>query len=116
MSLRTKLLASLGLFGILSFSVAWGQTSDAPKRNCTPPQPIHREDPPAPRHSGTTGADLSVSIDENGLVTDASIVKSSGDDRFDSGALKAIKKWKFKPSLCNGKPSAVQIKVEMRTH
>jgi TonB family protein len=107
----------LSLFGIFVFNLSWAQTSDAPKRKCSPPQPIHTEDPPLPRHLKTKGeASLNVSIDENGRVTDATMVNSSGDGRFDTNALKTIKKWTFKPSLCDGKPSPVNFVVQMRTH
>jgi len=111
---RLALFVALGLFGILTCGVMGGQTPDAPKRNCTPPRATHLEDPPHPRRFGTTLPTLNVSIDENGRVTDASILTSSGDDKFDEGALKAVKKWKFKPSLCDGKPTPVHFKVEMQ--
>jgi len=114
MNFRFTLLAVLSLFGILTLRVVHAQSSDAVKRNCTPPSPIHQVDPPLPGHFGATAPTLSVSIDEKGRVTAANVLKSSGDDKFDNGALKAVKRWKFKPALCDGKPSPVHISVEIR--
>src|SRR5208337_2755458 len=114
MTYRLALFVALSLFGILTCGMMEAQAPDAPKRNCTPPRVTHHEDPPPFRRLGTTaGPILSVSIDENGRVTDASILNSSGDDKFDDGALKAVKKWKFKPALCNGKPYPFHFTLEI---
>jgi TonB family protein len=110
---RLALFIALSFFA-LAFRTMEAQAPDAPKRNCTPPRVTHQEDPPLSHRFGTTAvATLSVTVDENGRVTDASILTSSGDDKFDDGTLKTIRKWKFKPCLCNGKPTPIRFKVEM---
>ncbi len=43
-------------------------------------------------------------ITEKGTVKDPIIIKSDPPKIFDKSALKAIKKWKFKPKVVNGKP------------
>ena len=43
-----------------------------------------------------------VSVDAEGDVQDVKFIKKS--KAFDSPALEAIKKWKFKPALLDGKP------------
>lgn len=105
---------TVALSAMLPLTVVNAQTTDSPKARCSPPRVIHREDPKLPSHFKSTSiATLNVVIDEKGDVSDATILKSSGDDEFDRNAVKAMKKWKFKPSLCDGKPTAVDISVEM---
>ncbi|KIM11915.1 MAG: hypothetical protein KU37_03425 [Sulfuricurvum sp. PC08-66] len=41
-------------------------------------------------------------IDPKGSVTSASVVASQPEGLFDDAALRAIKRWKFKPKLVNG--------------
>ncbi|MFK8067055.1 MAG: TonB family protein [Gammaproteobacteria bacterium] len=43
-------------------------------------------------------------ITEKGIVKDPIIIKSDPPKIFDKSALKAIKKWKFKPKVYKGKP------------
>jgi protein TonB len=51
---------------------------------------------------------LSIKVDENGTVTEASVLTSSGHDVLDSAAIAWVKAhWKYKPALRNGIPIAV---------
>jgi protein TonB len=45
---------------------------------------------------------IEFTIDTSGDVTDTTIVASQPTEVFDSEALKAIKKWKFKEKIVNG--------------
>jgi TonB family protein len=112
---RIILFAILTLFGASASSLADAQTPDSPKRKCKPPVVLHQEDPPLSRRLGDKAVvSLNISLDETGSIIDASILKPSGDDKFDEGAVQTIKqKWKFKPSLCDGKPSPTHFVVEM---
>jgi len=51
-------------------------------------------------------------ITENGTVRDAEVVESQPSDIFDRAALRAIRKWKFKPKVIDGEAfeqRAIQI-------
>jgi protein TonB len=71
---------------------------------------IHREQPRYPgaakaaRLSGTVF--IKVVIDEMGKVTDATIV--CGADLLAVEAREAARKWRFKPTMVEGKPAKVQ--------
>lgn len=81
-----------------------------------PPHPIYTPDPeydPGPRRAhvqGTVG--LSITVGANGLVRDAKVQKSL-DPKLDRKAIEAVQKWKFDPALEDGKPIAVEIKVDV---
>jgi protein TonB len=46
---------------------------------------------------------LEVTVDENGAVTDVSVVNSV-DAALDAAAIAAVKQWRFKPAMACGKP------------
>jgi TonB family protein len=52
---------------------------------------------------------LAVSIDAEGEIQDVKVTK--GSEAFNSSALKAIKEWKFKPAMLEGKPVASVVPV-----
>ena len=56
---------------------------------------------------------LSAIVELNGKTSNIRVVKSLsvGQDRL---AIEAVKKWKFKPALKDGKPVAVRISLEVR--
>jgi len=56
---------------------------------------------------------LSVIVETNGKTSNIHVLKplSVGQDRL---ATEAVKKWKFKPGMKDGKPVAVKIAVEVR--
>jgi protein TonB len=51
-------------------------------------------------------------VGTDGLAHDISVVRSVGYG-LDEEAIKALKKWKFKPGRGSGKPAPVQISVEV---
>jgi periplasmic protein TonB len=59
---------------------------------------------------GTFGLDTVVLAD--GTVGEVTVAQSL-DDGLDEQAVKAMKQWKFKPGLKDGKPVAVLVAVEM---
>lgn len=54
---------------------------------------------------------LVVDVTANGNVSNAAIEKSRPAGVFDAAALEAVKHWKFKPVLENGKPVASRVRV-----
>lgn len=54
---------------------------------------------------------LVVDINAQGVVTDAKVVRSSGDARLDQAALSVVPKWTFNPAMENGKPVVGQVRV-----
>lgn len=47
---------------------------------------------------------LQVELSETGQVADAQVQNSSGFDRLDNAALKAVRKWRCTPAMRNGQP------------
>ena len=61
---------------------------------------------------GVTGmVVMIVDVAIDGSVAAARIDRSAGDPRLDASALEAVKTWKFKPAMKNGKPVASQVRV-----
>ena len=55
---------------------------------------------------------IEATIDENGKVADARVVKSV--PLLDQAALDAVKQWEYRPSLLNGVPTAVVMTVTVK--
>jgi protein TonB len=55
---------------------------------------------------------IEATIDENGKVADARVVKSV--PLLDQAALDAVKQWEYRPSLLNGVPTAVVTTVTIK--
>lgn len=78
----------------------------------TRPEPIHT---PWPQFGGRPQPDTAViggTIDEDGCLRDAQIVKG-GQEKLDKAALKAVRQWVFKPYLMEGKPVRVEYFVSI---
>lgn len=111
-----------------STSVGTGATPSAPFRVCTdknpppcatPPRVIKSPDPKYSKEArkkkieGITVLWLIVGAD--GLPRDIRVVRSVGYG-LDEEAIKAAKKWRFKPSTMDGKPVPVQINIDVAFH
>lgn len=74
--------------------------------------------PPYPLISKRNGEEgvvlLRVSISGTGLVTGVNLKKSSGFERLDESATRAVKKWHFKPALFGGIPVGDTVDVPIR--
>jgi len=85
----------------------------------TPPHLIVAPDPNYPdaaRRAKVQGVVLvGCTIGVDGTVTSASILQSLRKD-LDASALEAIRLWKFEPAIKDGKPVAVQVRVEVAFH
>jgi len=76
------------------------------------PPPVY---PSIARRRGYEGTVLlSVEVLANGAVGDLSVKKSSGHSILDRAALKAVKKWKFKPASQSGIPFIMWVDVPVR--
>lgn len=56
---------------------------------------------------------LGVTLDVTGRVEALSIVQSSGFDRLDQAALRAVRRWRWQPMLRDGQPVKVKGEVEI---
>lgn len=81
------------------------------------PRPVRT---PAPEYPNSLRNDkieglvvVEIAIDENGRVTDAKVVKSN-QSRLEPYAVKAVKKWVFKPATKNEVPVPSQISIPIQ--
>jgi protein TonB len=73
------------------------------------PHPLY---PPLARSRGHEGRVLiRVSVLGDGRVGSATVAKSSGHGSLDRAALKAVRRWRFKPALRAGRPVAATLTV-----
>jgi TonB family protein len=80
----------------------------------TPPMPI--ESPAATAPAGaTSGAivGLLVTVGTDGSVQEA-IVDVSGGASFDTAAVEAVRRWRFRPALRDGVPFAARVRIPFR--
>jgi protein TonB len=56
--------------------------------------------------------DIELLVQADGKVSDLKVVRSI-DEAFDQAALKAVRKWRFKPATCDGVPMTTHIYVSV---
>jgi protein TonB len=111
-------------FVLLATCLATGQ-KDASKPNypiyqvggdVKAPRPISTPIP-APPDSVDQGlkVHLSFVVAPDGSVADVRLLKRARAD-FDDFALSVVAKWKFEPATKNGRPVAVRLETDMRSH
>jgi protein TonB len=54
---------------------------------------------------------LKITVDQEGNVTDASVIK--GHPLLDDAAINAVRQWKYSPTFLNGKPISVMAEVSV---
>jgi TonB family protein len=106
--------------GLLMASIshtAGAQATNAVDKKCSPPQATYSPAVPPSHYPSTTSAlaIMYVEIDDKGKVQDVKVARSSGSSDFDHDALSTVRRWRFKPAMCDGKPIAVNINVEMNS-
>ena len=92
----------------------WGQESPGGNNGITPvvmTQPIYPVD--AARRGLEGMVLVEFTITRLGLVKDARVISSNPRGVFDDAALKAIARWKFKPSLINGVAAERRVTQEL---
>ena len=71
--------------------------------------------PRASRRAGEAGTVvLRINIAASGAVTAAAVVVSSGFERLDAAAQKAVQQWRFTPGTVDGVPTAMPLQVPIR--
>lgn len=82
----------------------------------SPPQAIFMPDPDYPpsfRKRKIQGiCILAVTVDNQGTVQEVRVTRSL-DKRLDQNAIDAIKRWKFKSAMRDGKPVSVRTSIEV---
>ena len=82
----------------------------------TPPKPISTPLPPTPDSvNRQIKVRVSFVVAPDGSVADIRLLNRSKTD-FDGYAVAAIRNWKFEPAKKDGKPVAVRLETEVRTH
>ncbi len=108
------LISKLALLGLCLAAIAPLAFAAAGRE---PPVPVRTVAPEYPRElkeSGVSGiVTVKVTIDEQGNVSEADVVKSSNES-FDKFATAALKKWKFKPGKQDGAPVAMQVTIPVK--
>lgn len=111
-----KLLCALAAF-VLACSLRAQDADGVYTKVDENPSPTKTAKPAYPaelRRDGVEGlVAVSVVIDENGDVISSKVAKSS-NKAFDSFALDAINKWKFKPAKKDGKAVKVKVTIPFR--
>src|SRR5688572_2151999 len=107
--------ATLGVSGFAAAQPAAGDDAPANAPALVAPKLVENAEPVYPesqRASGETAkVVLSLTLDDQGAVTDASVLESAGED-FDASALEAAKRLKFEPATKAGK--AVPARIAFR--
>ena len=58
--------------------------------------------------------DLHFTTNETGEVVDVTVAKADPVEVFDEAAIRALKKWKFKPLIIDGEPTSQRLALRMR--
>jgi TonB family protein len=112
------------LFILLATCFASGQTQ-APNasypiyevgRDVTAPRPISTPIPAPPASvDKTLKVRISFVVIPDGSVASVRLLKDSTPE-FDDFAVAVVSKWRFEPATKGGKPVAVRLETEMRSH
>jgi TonB family protein len=79
----------------------------------TPPKAVSSPDPSLPWRAGSdSSVMLELIVDAKGSPQDLKVARSGGKS-FDENALRAVRAWRFKPAVCDGRPIATTIQVEV---
>lgn len=78
--------------------------SGPPEGDATPIVRVEPKYPVTAARDGVTGwVSLSFSVDELGRVTNVNVIEAQPKRYFEREAIKALKKWRYKPRIENGK-------------
>jgi protein TonB len=96
-----------------------------PKRSVRKAAPVRRSPqvarqvppvyPAAARRAGVEGSVLlQVAVESNGRAGNIFLVSSSGSGLLDAAAMRAVRKWSFRPATLDGQPTSGQVRVPVR--
>jgi protein TonB len=117
MKLLQRLFFVVLMFGAVSFpsrsladDTVYTKVDENPVPVKTPPPKY----PDSLKREGVSGVvAVQIIIDETGVVSSSSILKSSHPD-FEKPALDAVRNWKFKPAKKDGAAVKVKVTVPLR--
>ncbi|MDR7098497.1 protein TonB [Lysobacter niabensis] len=79
------------------------------------PQPISTPSPKYPAQALRNGergtVTVSVEIGADGVPTDVGVARSSGSRQLDRAAVDAVRRWRFRPAMVDGRPTAGRVQV-----
>lgn len=82
-----------------------------------PPVPVRTTSPRVPEEFTRAGkpglVTVNFSVDEQGSVQDAKVVKTTAEI-LDAPAVEAVMKWKFKPAKKDGQPFAMRVSIPIK--
>lgn len=87
------------------------QSSDLGTRMLSANPPRYPTESRRQREQGTVV--LALTLDVDGRVANISVARSSGHSRLDDAALRAVRKWRWAPTLQGGQPVMVRGQVEI---
>jgi TonB family protein len=117
MSEQFRSWAAISFLLVSVSSSVCAQRASGTRKDCVPPRVTYSPEP-SPSHyprRDSANAAVDILIDEKGHVLDPKIVTSSGIDDFDHDAMVTVRRWRFKPSSCNGKPMPVHVIVQIKS-
>ena len=81
------------------------------------PVPTSRPQPIYPRYARNRGreghVDLQFTVDKQGKVQDAVVIDAKPGQVFEASALRAIRRWTFRPGIRDGKPVATRLEIRI---
>ena len=97
----------------LALSACRATPKECTPKDIRPPKELRRPSvqyPPASQNDGDEGTvTLRFIVQRDGSVSDIRIARSSGYRRLDAAAVRSLRRAKFQPATCHGKPIAVRI-------
>ena len=98
----------------LALSACRATPKECTRKDIVPPKELRQPSvqyPPISRDNGEEGTvTLLLAVQPDGSVSDIRIARSSGHQRLDATAQKALRNIKLQPATCHGKPIAVRMR------
>lgn len=102
---------------LLAALLAGSAVSRAVDEKSEPPVPVRTVAPEIPQNFARAGGSglvtVSFLVDEKGQVQDAAVEKSSNPE-LNEPAVKAIRKWRFKPARKDGAAVAMRVSIPIK--
>ena len=97
----------------LALSACRATPKECTPKDIRPPKELHRPSLQYPSASQDVGDEgivtLRFIVQPDGSVSDIRIARSSGYRRLDAAAVRSLRRAKFQPATCHGKPIAMRI-------
>ena len=79
------------------------------------PQPVSTPSPTYPARALRNGEQgtvmVSAEISENGIPSAVEVARSSGSRQLDRAAVDAVRRWRFRPAMADGRPTTGRVQV-----